>query len=152
MKCRKRLAVFSAAVASISMGFIAGRASASTDWTNGTTDNLWDTPGNWSGAAAPTSADDATFNSTPGTITLNSGEQANSLTFGQAITLSGGDLTLGAGISGANVNLGSGVTDTINSQLLGTSGLTVTGAGTLNLTSGVANGYSGGTAIGLQAA
>lgn len=65
-------------------------------WT-GTTDQLWSTSTNWT-TATPGSGDDVIFPliipSGGSTITLGAGSLANSLSFKNNYTLSGGDLAL----------------------------------------------------------
>ena len=120
------------------------RADATTR--TGTLDALWDTGGNWSLAVEPTAIDDVLFPTpvpgTGATITLTAGELANSLQFDAAYTLTAGDLTLG---TAGNVTVAPSVTAVINSALIGASGLTKIGNGTLTL--GGTNTYSGLTAI-----
>jgi fibronectin-binding autotransporter adhesin len=116
-------------------------------WDAGSTTNLnWSNGFNW-GGLEPTSTDDAIFSqlipnpgmlSTPETITLSTGEAANSLSFFNRYQLTGGDLTLASG--GIRVSLGDSVT--IHSQILGGSGLTLSGGGSLRLTN-AANSYTG---------
>ncbi len=81
----------------------------------------------------------------PLTITLGSGETANSLSFFDRYTLTGGDLTLTAG-NGGLVHVRVGNTTTIASQLIGGAGLTKQGDGALIL-SNAANSYTGTTTI-----
>ena len=130
---------------------------ATNTWTNTSGDALWDTIANWSLGAAPLAVDDAIF-PTPvpangGTVTLGTGDVANSLTFRDVYTLTGGDLTLTSG----NITVAPTFTATINSVLKGSGGLTLAssngllagdaqvGGGTLVL--GGTNLYSGVTTI-----
>ena len=77
------------------------------------------------------------------TLGVASGVDANKLTFQRSgYVLSGGDLTLSGG-AGIAVNFAE--TATINSQLLGSAGLTKTGGGALRLAAG--NLYTGTTTI-----
>ncbi len=78
----------------------------------------------------------------PGTITLNAGSVANSLSFFNKYTLTGGDLTLASGL--IQVSLGN--SSTIASKLSGSNGLTKDNAGSLVL-SNAANDYTGATTI-----
>ena len=139
------------------LGFSASANAVTNNWT-GTTDALWDTVTNWDQGLKPQLTDDvlfpATIPATGGTITLGTGETALSLTFRQTFTLQGGDLTLG---SGGLVTVAPTFTATINSQLAGANGLTLSagngltggdvqaGGGTLVL--GGLNTYSGVTNI-----
>ncbi len=59
-------------------------------WNGNAGNNIWETPGNWSTGAAPTSADDVVI-STSTTININSSTTVNSLTLGQS---GGGRLTV----------------------------------------------------------
>src|SRR5436309_644352 len=65
-------------------------------WTGLAGDNLWTTPGNWSGNALPGAADDVTISVVGNpTIVINGGTQTiNSLTSDEAITLSNGTLSV----------------------------------------------------------
>ena len=109
-------------------------------WT-GTTDQLWSTSTNWT-TATPGSGDDVIFPliipSGGSTITLGAGSLANSLSFKNNYTLSGGDLALTSG--GVRVDLG--YVATLSSQLTGSAALVKTGLGTLRLTN-TANDFSG---------
>ena len=128
-------------------------SAATVTWSAGsTTDLLWNTSGNWSSAAAPIATDDLIFVSpipnpgalsNPQIITLGAGSVANSLSFKNNYTLTGGDLTLSAG--GA-IRTDLGMTATIGSQLLGAAGLTKTGGGAVRLTN-ASNSYTGTTSI-----
>ncbi|MCC7476180.1 MAG: autotransporter-associated beta strand repeat-containing protein [Pirellulales bacterium] len=90
----------------------------------------------WSGA------DDAVFWGTAGTVTLAAGQSVNSLAFkATGYTLTGSTLTL----AGGSVQVETGVTATIASQVAGTVGLAKLGEGTLVLSQ--ANSYAAGTAI-----
>ncbi|TDU64030.1 putative secreted protein with PEP-CTERM sorting signal [Prosthecobacter fusiformis] len=110
-------------------------------WT-GATNLQWDEAGNWTPAAAPTATDNVTFNvGTPQEITLNVGSLANSLSFKDAYTLTGGALAVGTG--GIRVDMGK--VATIDSVLNGTDGLVKTGGGALYL--GGVNTYTGSTTI-----
>ena len=112
---------------------------------DGSTDATWDEVTNWDGDAEPASDSDVVLPTpvpgTGATIALTSGELANSLSFQDSYTLSGGDLTLTTG----GISVATATTATIGSSLLGTSGVVKSGAGTLVLT-GV-NTYTGGTRI-----
>lgn len=118
--------------------------------------SIWDNIDNWL-AGIPTATSDAIFPTpipaTGGAITLVNGDLANSLTFRDAYTLSGGNLTLTSGL----ITVAPSSTATINSALIGTGGITLAanngladpdsqiGGGTLVL--GGTNTYSGLTTI-----
>jgi hypothetical protein len=105
-------------------------------WTAGSsTDINWSTAANWD-AGLPTAASDVFFLkdlanygplgfpnpgalSNPDVITLGSGSVANSLTFSNKYTLTGGDLSLSSGL----VRVIIGNSSRIDSQLIGTNGL-----------------------------
>jgi autotransporter-associated beta strand protein len=112
-------------------------------WT-GTTDQLWSTSTNWT-TATPGSGDNVIFPliipSGGSTITLGVGSLANALSFKNAYTLSGGDLTLASG----GVRVDTGVVARVDSILAGSAGLTKSGGGSLRLTG--ANAYTGITTI-----
>jgi autotransporter-associated beta strand protein len=100
----------------------------------GTSSANWDTGGNWSDGAEPTSTIDVVF-PTPvpasgSTIAMTSGEAARTITFNDSYTLSGGDLTLSNGTIAVNSSAA-----TIFSTLAGSAALTKTGTGTLTLSS-----------------
>jgi len=79
------------------------------------------------------------------TVTLTSGITANRLSFSRSgYTLTGGDLTLAGTTPTLHANLGESAA--INSQILGTAGLTKTGGGSIRLTNNT-NGYTGETTI-----
>ncbi len=104
------------------------------NWFNGSADQTWNN----------TFSPVAVFAGTAGTVTLGTGITASALTFNTTgYTVTGNTLTL-AGGTGA-VSVGSGVTDTISSVVAGSTGLTLSGGGTLVLTA--ANSYSGTTTI-----
>ncbi|CBY13225.1 unnamed protein product [Oikopleura dioica] len=112
-------------------------------WDNSNATGAWSTPANWDTNTEPTSADDLTFPlGLAGTITTTSTENALSLTFADAYTLSGGTLALA---SGNSIHVASGVIATINNALTITGGLSKTGDGTLVL--GGSNTNPGGTVI-----
>lgn len=123
---------------------------ATIDWSAGSsTDFVWGNGLNWAGVV-PTVTDDAVFVSpipNPGTLSnpnivlLGAASVANSLSFKDAYTLSGGDLTLTSG--GVRVDMG--VVARVDSILAGSAGLTKSGGGSLRLT-GV-NAYTGITTI-----
>ncbi len=122
----------------------AARAAA-ISWDDGGGDLLWSTANNWNPDGVPNAAADITFPTTIpngiGTITLASGELANSLIFNNQYTLTGGNLALTAG-NGGNITCNSGaIPATINSALIGTAGLTKLGTGDLAL--GGANTFTG---------
>jgi len=112
-------------------------------WT-GATDQSWGVSTNWT-AATPGSGDDVIFPFTipsgGSTITLGAGSLANALSFKNAYTFSGGDLTLTSG--GVRVDMA--VDARVDSILAGSAGLLKTGGGSLRLTG--ANTYTGITTI-----
>ena len=112
-------------------------------WTNGTADLQWATSGNWT-SAVPLSTDNVIFG-TPisggSTITLGAGSVANSLSFKDRYTLTGGDLTLTTG----GLRVDQGVVARVDSLLAGMAGLTLAGGGSLRLAAG--NTYTGVTSI-----
>src|SRR5207244_2524479 len=93
----------------------------------------------------PTSSVDTVFPTpVPGTgptITLTAGEAAQSLTFNDTYTLSGGDLTITSGL----IQVAGGKTATIGSVLAGTAGLGKNGSGTLLIST--SSTYSGSTNV-----
>lgn len=112
-------------------------------WDNSNGTNAWSTPANWDTNTEPTSADTVTFPAgLAATITTTTTENALSLTFDDAYTLSGGTLALA---SGNSIQVASGITATINNALTITGGLAKTGDGTLVL--GASNTNAGGTVI-----
>ncbi len=112
-------------------------------WDNSNATGAWSTGANWDTNIEPTAADDLTFPlGLGGTITTSTTENALSLTFNDAYTLSGGTLALA---SGNSINVAVGVTATINNALSITGGLSKTGTGTLVL--GASNTNPGGTVI-----
>ena len=145
------------------------------EWTNGVGDNLWTMPGNWNGGIVPNgNGAVATFGllATPGGVLVNGPKTAGSIVFNNAAsyTLNGpaaitlnnglgvpsisivntGSHTIAAPIllsQSANLVPATGDTLTLTGNItgIGSSGLTVTGAGTVVL-SGI-NGYSGATTI-----
>ncbi len=116
------------------------------NWTAGSGLNFdWADGTNWS-SGVPGAGDDAIFGTpvplaTPG-ITLAAGSLANSLSFLDSYSLTGGDLTLTSG--GIHANLGQSVT--INSLLSGNAGLTKTGGGSVRFAN-ASNDYTGVTTI-----
>jgi autotransporter-associated beta strand protein len=96
----------------------------------------WDTTtANWwtgSNVTWPTAGtnNDAVFANTAGTVTISGGVTANDLTFStNGYTVTGGTLTL----NGSTPTLNSVGTATINSAVLGTAGLTKSGAGLVTI-------------------
>ncbi len=133
------------AAALIGLCTVAGTVQAAdNNWTGGT-DAQWDAPTNWSQNAKPIASDAANFPSaipgTGATVTLNTGEVADTLGFGNSYTLTGGNLALTSG----TVDVAPTFTATINSALIGSAVLTKNNTGTLTL--GGANTYSGNTVI-----
>ena len=112
-------------------------------WDNSNATGAWSTAANWDTNTEPTASDDVTFPlGLAGTITTTTTENALSLTFQDAYTLSGGTLALATGNS---INVASGITATLNNPLTITGGLSKTGSGTLVL--GGSNTNPGGTVI-----
>ena len=115
-------------------------------WTASITDLNWGTAANWD-AGVPVAGSDVLLptpipnpSSTwanPEIISLSAGSVANSLTFKDAYTLTGGDLALTAG----TITVDPSIVATINSALGGSAGLTKDGNGTLVL--GGVNTFSG---------
>ena len=115
---------------------------------NGTTDAAWDTASNWSGSAKPTNAQDVYLGKPiPGsgsTITLTSApETVNNLWVDGSYIFSGGKLNL----AGGGVTVFTGSTATLNSSVSGSSGLTLSGGGNLELGGSVSNTYTGNTTV-----
>ena len=111
------------------------------NWWDGAALNLWPN----------TSADTAIFSApmallpTLRTVTLSSGITANQLSFLRSgYTLTGGSLTLAG--SSPTLRAALGESATINTQILGTGGLTMLGGGTIRLGNN-ANTYTGTTTI-----
>jgi fibronectin-binding autotransporter adhesin len=122
---------------------------ASQTWNGSTTgggtgeSDTWDTTSaNWvSPTTWPSSGtdNDALFDGTAGTVTISGGVTANDITFGvTGYTVTGSTLTLNGTTPVVSVTTG---TAAIESQILGTAGLTKSGAGALELSS--ANPVSG---------
>ena len=109
----------------------AGTWSTGANWFNGTADAAWVT------------GDIATFGGTAGTVTLSAAETADGLTFNTAGYTLGGSSTLTLANS-PTITIPSGTT-TISAKIAGTTGLALTGPGTLVLSA--ANTYTGGTTI-----
>ncbi len=125
------------------VAFVSPLSSAPVVWDNSNATGAWSTGANWDTNVEPTAADDVTFPlGLGGTITTTTTENALSLTFNDAYTLSGGTLALATGNS---ISVADGVTATINNALNITGGLSKTGTGTLVL--GGSNTNPGGTVI-----
>ncbi|HEY2414903.1 MAG TPA: autotransporter-associated beta strand repeat-containing protein [Pirellulaceae bacterium] len=102
------------------------------NWFNGTTDVAWNNANN----------DTAIFAGSAGTVALSTGITARAIGFSTSgYTVGNNVLTL----SGGGVDVASGLTETISSQIAGSAGLTLTGSGTTILTG--TNTYSGTTTI-----
>src|SRR4051794_23471392 len=130
----RRLRILSAAAATAVAFLSAAHRSAMAapdNWQGSdATAPTWDQPLNWSAKAKPGSGDDAVFPlgipAVPGaTISLNTGEFANSLTFNDAYTLTGGTLTLT--LPSAGITVAAGVVATVNSVLAGSAAVGSTG-------------------------
>jgi fibronectin-binding autotransporter adhesin len=124
--------------------------SAPFTWNGGT--GTWDsTTTNWTGVAwGNTSADEAIFGGTAGTVTINTGTgvTANRLTFNtDGYTINGNvaaDVLTLAGTT-PTVSAGTGISATINAIVAGSAGITKSGAGTLVFNG--ANSYTGTTTL-----
>jgi fibronectin-binding autotransporter adhesin len=119
-------------------------------WEGTAGDYLWTSPTNWSiDAVPPTTSpyDDLTFgNGTPGTISLNGNEFANSLTFNTSgFTLDSSGSTNVLTNATGSITVGSTDTATINSILAGSTSLKLSGGGTLILNND--NTYTGATNV-----
>jgi autotransporter-associated beta strand protein len=121
------------------------------DGTNIGGTGMWDTTtSNWWNLASltvwpNTNVDQAIFTGTPGTVTVASGIIANRLTFqSSGYVFNGGTLTL-AGTT-PTIHTNTATTASFNTQILGTGGLTKTGAGTVRL-GNATNAYTGITTI-----
>jgi len=133
---------------------------ANINWTNGTADGNWNTSGNWAGGVvADGSVNIANFATlditTDSTVHLNVPHTINGLTFGDTATGTAAGWTLDNNGSGTNTLTLAGTAPTITVNALGTAknakisaeiaggaGLTVAGAGQLNLAG--ANTFTGG--------
>jgi autotransporter-associated beta strand protein len=122
---------------------VSSLSAAPVSWDNGGSTGAWSLAANWDPDGEPTAADDVTFpTGLAGAITTASTENALSLTFNDAYTLSGGTLALA---SGNHIHVANGVTATIQNVLSITGGLEKTGGGTLALSA--LNTNPGGTVI-----
>lgn len=125
---------------------LAARPVLADTWDNSAGTALWSTASNWADNTEPTINDFVTFpNTIPGgqsTITLVSGEFAQSLTFLNNYTLTGGNIQLGNG----TISLGGGWNAAINTVLAGAGPLTFSSGGTATLGAS-SNSYTGGTII-----
>ncbi len=132
-------------------------------WTPGA-DNNWSTQTNWtdnvsgvhvgSPGIAGFNGDTATFNGTPGTVTLDVSPTLASLTLSAAtntgFTIAPSDsnrITLSTGLSGAATLIVTSGSHTISAPVTVTNGLTVSGAGSVTL-SGSGNTFNGSISIG----
>jgi autotransporter-associated beta strand protein len=125
------------------------RVEAATQYATGSPAFTWGTDAKWASSSggtynqAWTSGNDAVFEGTAGTITLNS-VSAQNINFNvTGYTLQSSILTLGG--TTPTITMGSGISATISSVIAGTVGLTKSGAGSLTLSG--ANTYSGDTTI-----
>ena len=102
-------------------------------WTGDADGTNWTNPGNWSSDAVPGSTDVVTIN-VPGNVTIQiaSGAQTVlSLTSSDALSITGGSLTVTAGTSQENGALTVGTGGTLSASGAGTT-FTASGAGTIN--------------------
>ncbi|MFO1532069.1 MAG: autotransporter-associated beta strand repeat-containing protein, partial [Kiritimatiellia bacterium] len=99
-------------------------------WDTNTTANWWDGAANVNWPALGGTDDDAVFGNTAGTVTINGGVTANSLTFNTTgYTLTGATSTFNG--AAPTITNGTGIIATINAPIAGT--VTKTGDGELNL-------------------
>ena len=135
------------------LAYFAATALAVVNWDGSdfAVNNNWSNASNWVGNVAPTSVDDAVFNSanfaggwTPQVVTVIAGDEANSLAFqgalSAAVTLSTtasdymnlwGAAPITNTATGAAVNIGGGLGGTVYLQNFTTS--TISNSGTLNI-------------------
>lgn len=146
---RSRILVSSIASALTSLLAFSAHAQNTWDASSGA-DFDWSNPLNWSLDLEPTAADNVLFPNpvpnpatlpTPGTITLGTGEVANSLSFDAAYTLTRGDLSLTSG----NISVSPSIVSTISSALGGSAGVTKQGNGALILSG--TNTFAGGVFV-----
>jgi autotransporter-associated beta strand protein len=157
-----------AARASLAALLLAGASlpAATFTWnknSGGNASGSWTNQANWSGATLPTTTSDAVnFNTLDITadskVTLDGSQSANAIFFGDTNASTGGNWIINAGspssstltLGGASptisvASLGSGKAAAINAIITGTSGLTKTGTGFVQLNA--VNTYSGGTIL-----
>lgn len=124
---------------------LAGSAPAATQYADSVTTTAWDNSISALWGDAPggpyqsvwTSGNDAVFAGTAGTVTIGAGgATAHNLTFASitGYLITGSTLTLNG--TTPTITNGPGVTTTISSFIAGTAGLTVEGAGTLQISGG----------------
>ena len=90
--------------------------------------------------------DDAVFGGTAGTVTIAGGVTVNDITFNTTgYLIQSSTLTLNG--TTPTITTGAGISATISSDIAGTVGLTESGAGTLILSGGSANTYTGNVAV-----
>jgi hypothetical protein len=113
-------------------------APAQVNWIGPTTGGDWNTPGFWSMGAVPGTSDTA-FIGANNTVTFSSGDTSRvaAITVNGTLNVTGGNLTIG-GTAGSNFTL--------------TAGGTLGGAGTINVSNGANNTWSGGTMTGAGSA
>jgi autotransporter-associated beta strand protein len=140
---RSRVLPVAAAILGLSQRAI-GALSAWTGQADGTS---WTMAGNWT-ALPPNTApgNDLSIGSgTVGTINLLGSELANSITFSAGFTLDPPANSDTLTITTGSVSVGGGIDATINSAIAGSSGLNLSGSGSLTL--GGHNSYFGGTTV-----
>jgi autotransporter-associated beta strand protein len=133
----------------VTIAILVTRSTAADTWDRGAGTGFWSTGTNWADNTEPTSADPVIFPTPiPGgvaTVTLSSGEQAQSITFNDNYLLSSGNVQL-FGVDGL-ISVASGRTATINSSIIGSNGLLKSGSGTLVLSPTGNNTFTGGVDI-----
>lgn len=136
----------------VAASFLASHAITAAPYTWGGGTGTWDTTTtNWTGVAwGNTSADEAIFGGTAGTVTINTGTgvTANRLTFNSTDYVInsnvGADVLTLSGTT-PTVSVGTAFSATIDAIIAGSAGLTKDGAGTLVLNG--ANSYTGTTLL-----
>ena len=131
------LAKLSSAVAvSAALGFVGSAAKARTIWDGGGDGVTWTDPLNWSGDMVPSFTDSLVFGAGPvRTIRLNGNQTENDLRFTQNFTLGALGTSNTLTNSSSFVAVLPNVFATINGAYSGSNGLSLSGGGTLYLTS-----------------